>query len=75
MLTIDTQTQLTLIKLENLKTAAIKNARRHLINWRSGKNSRRHYKHWVSLARGYGFQIHSLLNQKVYVNKTSKESC
>ncbi len=74
MLKIDIQTKLTIHKLQNLKTAAVKNARRHLRQLRSGKNSRTHYTHWVSVARGYGFQIHSLLNKKADAN-SHKETC
>lgn len=75
MLKIDTQMRLTLIKLEGLKKAAINNARRHLRKLRTGKNSRANYTLWLQLARGYGYQIHSLLNKKINGSDISKEAC
>ena len=75
MLKIDIQTRLTLIKLEALKKAAVKNARRHLRKLRTSKSSRENYTLWLQTARGYGVQIHSLLNQSKNGNNVSKEAC
>ncbi len=60
---MDIQTRTTVAKLETLKKSAVKNARRHFGRMPKNHKARGHYYLWLQTARGYGQQLHSLLNK------------